>query len=220
MSGNDLAALGPELLTLSSPRMLLARNNRLGGPGLLPKGLLGPFAALLQPPGAQPQLQQLPGAARLAAGAARVYGAVTRHRVTGTVDTEVIVYFMAHMRELRVDLLSLYSGHYSFGMYCMLFLALYVQARLCWKWARLLRPTFQFFLVAFAIYVGYTRVSDHKHHWSDVLVGLLQGALVACLTVRYVSDFFKSRPPQPCQEGEEPERKPSLSLTLTLGDRP
>lgn len=163
---------------------------------------------------------------------------------------------------------------------------LYVQARLCWKWARLLRPTVQFFLVAFAIYVGYTRVSDHKHHWSDVLVGLLQGALVACLTVspvclsyricsaclqcsmtsacssaskslplttgpthhittlfsfslgasrcsssssthclpppqvRYVSDFFKSRPPQPCQEDEEPERKPSLSLTLTLGDRP
>lgn len=60
---------------------------------------------------------------------------------------------------------------------------LYVQARLCWKWARLLRPTVQFFLLAFALYVGYTRVSDHKHHWSDVLVGLLQGALVAGLTV-------------------------------------
>lgn len=58
-----------------------------------------------------------------------------------------------------------------------------MQARLCWKWARLLRPTVQFFLVAFALYVGYTRVSDHKHHWSDVLVGLLQGALVAGLTV-------------------------------------
>uniref|UniRef100_A0A8C6QIP0 Phospholipid phosphatase 2 n=1 Tax=Nannospalax galili TaxID=1026970 RepID=A0A8C6QIP0_NANGA len=87
-----------------------------------------------------------------------------------------------------------------------------------WKWARLLRPTVQFFLVAFALYVGYTRVSDHKHHWSDVLVGLLQGALVASLTVRYVSDFFKSRPPMPCQEDEKPERKPSLSLTLTLGE--
>ncbi|KAK7804289.1 hypothetical protein U0070_021387 [Myodes glareolus] len=60
---------------------------------------------------------------------------------------------------------------------------LYVQARLCWKWARLLGPTVQFFLVAFAIYVSYTCVSDHKHHWSDVLLDLLQGALVACLTV-------------------------------------
>ncbi|XP_066134632.1 phospholipid phosphatase 2 isoform X4 [Saccopteryx bilineata] len=112
--------------------------------------------------------------------------------------------------------LSFYSGHSSFGMYCMMFLALYVQARLCWKWARLLRPTVQFFLVAFALYVGYTRISDHKHHWSDVLVGLLQGALVAGLTVRYISDFFKTRPPQRCLEEEELERKPSLSLTLTL----
>lgn len=51
------------------------------------------------------------------------------------------------------------------------------------KWARLLRPTIQFFLIAFAIYVGYTRVSDYKHHWSDVLVGLLQGALIAVLIV-------------------------------------
>uniref|UniRef100_M3YFF4 Phospholipid phosphatase 2 n=2 Tax=Mustela putorius furo TaxID=9669 RepID=M3YFF4_MUSPF len=114
--------------------------------------------------------------------------------------------------------LSFYSGHSSFGMYCMLFLALYVQARLCWKWARLLRPTVQFFLLAFALYVGYTRVSDHKHHWSDVLAGLLQGALVAGLTVRYVSDFFKSRPPRRCLEEEDLRRKPSLSLTLTLGE--
>lgn len=58
-----------------------------------------------------------------------------------------------------------------------------MQARLVAKWARLLRPTIQFFLVAFAVYVGYTRVSDYKHHWSDVLVGLLQGALVAILNV-------------------------------------
>uniref|UniRef100_A0A7N4PF64 Phospholipid phosphatase 2 n=1 Tax=Sarcophilus harrisii TaxID=9305 RepID=A0A7N4PF64_SARHA len=112
--------------------------------------------------------------------------------------------------------LSFYSGHSSFGMYCMVFLALYVQARLSWRWARLLRPTIQFFLVAFALYVGYTRVSDYKHHWSDVLTGLLQGALVAGLTVRYVSDFFKVRPPQQC--AEELDRKPSLALSLTLAE--
>ncbi|XP_047443746.1 phospholipid phosphatase 2b [Mugil cephalus] len=112
--------------------------------------------------------------------------------------------------------LSFYSGHSSFGMYCMLFLALYVQARLAAKWARLLRPTIQFFLVAFAVYVGYTRVSDYKHHWSDVLVGLLQGALVAALNVRFVSDFFKKRPPRSTRpdpaDSEEAERKPSLQI--------
>uniref|UniRef100_A0A8C9K9G6 Phospholipid phosphatase 2 n=1 Tax=Panthera tigris altaica TaxID=74533 RepID=A0A8C9K9G6_PANTA len=91
--------------------------------------------------------------------------------------------------------LSFYSGHSSFGMYCMMFLALWVQARLCWRWARLLRPTVQFFLLAFALFVG-----DNPRG------------------VRYVSDFFKSRPPQRCLEEEELGRKPSLSLTLTLGE--
>ncbi|XP_073536445.1 phospholipid phosphatase 1 isoform X2 [Phyllobates terribilis] len=87
--------------------------------------------------------------------------------------------------------LSFYSGHSSFSMYCMLFLALYLQARMRGHWARLLRPTLQFALVAVSIYVGLSRVSDYKHHWSDVLTGLIQGAIVAVLIVVYVSDFFK-----------------------------
>ncbi|XP_029905973.1 phospholipid phosphatase 2b [Myripristis murdjan] len=120
------------------------------------------------------------------------------------------------LQDVTESRLSFYSGHSSFGMYCMLFLALYVQARLVAKWARLLRPTIQFFLVAFAVYVGYTRVSDYKHHWSDVLVGLLQGALIAILNVHFVSDFFKKRPPRctsaETAECEEPVRKPSLQI--------
>lgn len=120
------------------------------------------------------------------------------------------------LEDVTESRLSFYSGHSSFGMYCMLFLALYVHARLVAKWARLLRPTIQFFLVAFAVYVGYTRVSDYKHHWSDVLVGLLQGALVAVLNVHFVSDFFKERRPRfmkpDAANSEEPERKPSLQI--------
>lgn len=93
--------------------------------------------------------------------------------------------------------LSFYSGHSSFSMYCMLFLALYLQARLRFEWARLLRPTLQFFLIAATVYTGLSRVSDYKHHWSDVLVGLLQGALMAILVVFFVSDFFKPCPENP-----------------------
>lgn len=39
VSGNALTELGPELLALRGLRTLLAKNNRLGGPGALPKGL-------------------------------------------------------------------------------------------------------------------------------------------------------------------------------------
>ncbi|XP_021426810.2 phospholipid phosphatase 2 isoform X1 [Oncorhynchus mykiss] len=124
-------------------------------------------------------------------------------------------------RNVTESRLSFYSGHSAFGMYSMLFLALYVQARMQGKWTRLVRPTVQFFLVAFALYVGYTRVSDYKHHWSDVLVGLLQGTLIAVLNVCYVSDFFKLRPPPRCprsetDEDEHLEAKPGLDPDTQL----
>ena len=74
MCGNDLTALGSEVLTLSGSCMLLERNNQLGCPGSLPKGLPGPVTALLQPASAQPQWQPLRGAAHVTAEAAKVYG--------------------------------------------------------------------------------------------------------------------------------------------------
>nr|XP_061804347.1 phospholipid phosphatase 1-like [Nerophis lumbriciformis] len=97
--------------------------------------------------------------------------------------------------------LSFFSGHSSFSMYCMLFLVLYIQARLKAKWARLLRPTVQFFLFATAVYVGLTRVSDYKHHWNDVLAGLVNGGAVAFFTVFCVSNFFQ----QPIKTGVSQE---------------
>ncbi|XP_055731047.1 phospholipid phosphatase 1-like isoform X1 [Salvelinus fontinalis] len=111
--------------------------------------------------------------------------------------------------------LSFYSGHSSFSMYCMLFLALYLQARLQAEWARLLRPTLQFFLIAASVYTGLSRVSDYKHHWSDVLAGLIQGALVAILVVFFVSDFFKKRV-EPQEDVEIPHN--SLQETPTNGN--
>nr|XP_055064872.1 phospholipid phosphatase 1 isoform X2 [Misgurnus anguillicaudatus] len=116
------------------------------------------------------------------------------------------------VNEARV---SFYSGHSSFSMYCMLFLALYLQARMQAEWARLLRPTLQFFLIAASIYTGLSRVSDYKHHWSDVLIGLIQGAIVAILVVFFVSDFFKGKV-EPRKEAEIPHT--TLQETPTNGN--
>uniref|UniRef100_A0A8V1A641 Phospholipid phosphatase 3 n=1 Tax=Gallus gallus TaxID=9031 RepID=A0A8V1A641_CHICK len=74
---------------------------------------------------------------------------------------------------------SFFSGHASFSLYTMLYLVFYLQARFTWKGARLLRPLLQFTLIMMAFYTGLSRVSDHKHHPTDVLAGFAQGALVA-----------------------------------------
>ncbi|XP_063150447.1 phospholipid phosphatase 3-like [Candoia aspera] len=85
---------------------------------------------------------------------------------------------------------SFYSGHASFAMYTMMYLVFYLQARFTWQGARLLRPLVQFVLLVLAMYTGLTRISDYRHHPSDVVVGLLQGALVAYWVAFYVSSMF------------------------------
>ncbi|XP_067353892.1 phospholipid phosphatase 3-like isoform X2 [Channa argus] len=87
---------------------------------------------------------------------------------------------------------SFFSGHASFAMYTMLYLAFYLQARLTWRGARLLRPTLQFFLVLLAFYTGLTRISDYRHHPTDVLTGYIQGALTAYWVAFHISAMFKS----------------------------
>uniref|UniRef100_A0AAZ3S008 Phosphatidic acid phosphatase type 2/haloperoxidase domain-containing protein n=1 Tax=Oncorhynchus tshawytscha TaxID=74940 RepID=A0AAZ3S008_ONCTS len=86
---------------------------------------------------------------------------------------------------------SFFSGHASFAMYTMLYLAFYLQARWCWRGARLLRPLVQFFLVLLAVYTGLTRISDYRHHPSDVITGYIQGALTAYWVAFHVSSMFK-----------------------------
>ena len=58
----------------------------------------------------------------------------------------------------------------------------------------MLRPLIQMSLIYLSIYTGFTRISDYKHHWSDVLVGLLQGTIVAVIVAHFVGKFFRQFP--------------------------
>uniref|UniRef100_A0A6J0VDY1 Phospholipid phosphatase 3-like n=1 Tax=Pogona vitticeps TaxID=103695 RepID=A0A6J0VDY1_9SAUR len=116
----------------------------------------------------------------------------------GYVEDYICTGVASEVKEARK---SFYSGHASFAMYTMMYLVFYLQARFTWKGARLLRPLVQFVLLMVAMYTGLTRISDYRHHPSDVIVGLLQGALVAYWVAFHVSHMFhckhqpRARPP-------------------------
>lgn len=105
---------------------------------------------------------------------------------------------------------SFFSGHASFAMYTMLYLAFYLQARLSWRGARLLRPLVQFLLVMIAIYTGLSRISDYRHHPTDVLTGFIQGGLTAYWVAFYISPMFK-----PCAHSDRSPTSVSLESPLS-----
>ncbi|CAH1169556.1 unnamed protein product [Phaedon cochleariae] len=91
------------------------------------------------------------------------------------------------MKEMR---LSFPSGHSSFSMYCMTYFAIYLHKRMTWDGSKLLKHTLQFLAILSSIFTAMTRVSDYKHHWSDVLCGLALGATVATINARFFSSLF------------------------------
>ncbi|KAL5285872.1 PPAP2A.2 family protein [Megaselia abdita] len=87
------------------------------------------------------------------------------------------------LKEMR---LSFPSGHSGFTFYAMVFLALYLQSRMKWRGSKLLKHFLQFMLVIIAWFTALSRISDYKHHWSDVLAGSLIGIVFAFLVVSFL----------------------------------
>nr|CAD7409529.1 unnamed protein product [Timema cristinae] len=107
------------------------------------------------------------------------------------------------IKEMR---LSFPSGHSSFSACTMVYFAMYLQARMTWRGSKLLRHFLQYMCLLLAIGTALSRISDYKHHWSDVLAGIVQGSLAAIITVSifgnqdhksmevvFVSDLFSSK---------------------------
>ncbi|CAO1303717.1 unnamed protein product [Diamesa tonsa] len=99
-------------------------------------------------------------------------------------------------RQLKEMRLSFPSGHSSFSAYTMIFCALFLHSRMTWRGSKLIKHFLQFSFIMMAWYTGLSRISDYKHHWSDVLSGSILGATVALVTVNYVTDLFKHNKPE------------------------
>lgn len=94
------------------------------------------------------------------------------------------------LKEMR---LSFPSGHSSFSMYTLIYCAIYLQSRMNWRGSKLLKHFLQFLLIMLAWYTCLSRISDYKHHWSDVLAGAVLGSTVAIVVSNYCSDLFDAR---------------------------
>lgn len=62
-----------------------------------------------------------------------------------------------------------------------------------WRGSQLLKNFIQFLLILLAWWTAMTRISDYKHHWSDVLSGATIGTFVALIVASFVSDLFARR---------------------------
>uniref|UniRef100_A0A915JGA7 Phosphatidic acid phosphatase type 2/haloperoxidase domain-containing protein n=1 Tax=Romanomermis culicivorax TaxID=13658 RepID=A0A915JGA7_ROMCU len=86
--------------------------------------------------------------------------------------------------KIREGRLSFPSGHSSFGFYSMMFTIFYLQAQLVWPLAsRLVKHTIQFIFLCVALGTALSRISDYKHHWSDVFSGSILGIVSATFVV-------------------------------------
>lgn len=123
---------------------------------------------------------------------------------------------------LRESVLSFYSGHAAFSFYAAWYTVLYLQARLYRPlFSRLLLPAVQFALFAGAAFVAYTRVSNYKHHWSDVLVGALIGSVIGITVAVFVAKVFSRREIPPCHAhyfNRQFGLAPRMEHTIPLAD--
>lgn len=60
---------------------------------------------------------------------------------------------------------------------------MYLEGRMTWQGTRTLRHALQFGVVMLSWFTALSRVTDFKHHWSDVLAGYSLGVVFAVVMV-------------------------------------
>ncbi|KAH3849734.1 hypothetical protein DPMN_092137 [Dreissena polymorpha] len=95
--------------------------------------------------------------------------------------------------EIRDSRQSFPSGHSAFSMFISVFYCFYIQGRLRISFSRILKFFMQAALVFTASICGLSRIRDHKHHASDVIVGFAVGAAVAVFVYKLVAENLLSK---------------------------
>ncbi|UMM18462.1 hypothetical protein L5515_014520 [Caenorhabditis briggsae] len=114
--------------------------------------------------------------------------------VTGDSHRYIIDYKCTGAPELVLEARkSFYSGHSAVSLYCAVWSALYIQARLGTVLNnRIVVPITQTAMIMVGLGISFSRITDNKHHWSDVLVGVFIGIFIAAYTCVFWTDIFSN----------------------------
>lgn len=151
---------------------------------------------------------------------------ISTYECTSTFHTEVI----SDSRQ------SFPSGHSTLSMYVATFFCFYIQYQLQITFSHILKFCMQFILVSAALLCGAGRISDHKHHPSDVVAGFLLGASVAVLVFMLIGgNIAKKRISSKsdnilvntiqqtfccCQRKQKPSLEPQTPAPLLINEYP
>ncbi|TRY62761.1 hypothetical protein TCAL_10992 [Tigriopus californicus] len=102
--------------------------------------------------------------------------------------------------------LSFCSGHASFSFQAMIFVILYLQARLLRRDRpnqTILVHALQFAAFMYAFFTALSRISDYKHHPGDVLFGSILGTSAQMVNVIFFMKLFTKEPLEPITDDEQ-----------------
>ncbi|XP_077978552.1 phospholipid phosphatase 3-like [Glandiceps talaboti] len=85
------------------------------------------------------------------------------------------------------------SFHAAIAFYALTFLAMYIQGRLLWRGARLVKPLLQIVCLLGATAIALLRVYDFYNFLSDVIGGAVLGVAIAVGMAYFLSDLFRFR---------------------------
>ncbi|KAI1712444.1 PAP2 superfamily domain-containing protein [Ditylenchus destructor] len=114
--------------------------------------------------------------------------------------------------------LSFFSGHSSLSLCATTFTVLYLQSRLHGHLgSKVILILLQAFVLSSGMFIAYSRVFDHMHHSSDVLIGMIVGILTA-VTVALGIAKFEMPSPRRCKNAYGHATDPSKYRPATVSN--